>query len=382
MCNSLFLACLALECAVALRLATTVVEPAPQTCVFHRTFDRLQQDADFGINADPDITMEMCTHSDVEDVYYHRCVADLNESRRNDLNIELPFCSGEVGVHYACKKTGAPDRARLTSTCDPVVALQKSNEYGCCNGEFDDNCQATTCTCAKQAFVYKDLPNNSVRPQYVSSLLANAKMQKLLFIGDSTTRRLFYAFCAYFGGNVFWDRHGGYHGDIACPEDGFSDQGVADANLTLRFKWSPTLEELAVRRKFEADIIITSNYHWDRLYNAGQIRTFPQRLVDWGTSVASEHPHAHIVLVGANLLSGAHKQQINKDIIDCFEQINAIAPSRHRLITVDNQWVQSELGSAFRDPCLGDTDGTSIHIRFGVGQFLRMHHVLAAIIGV
>eukprot|EP00959_Pyramimonas_sp_CCMP1952_P159611 3338582-Pyramimonas_sp.AAC.1 len=78
--------------------------------------------------------MEMCTHNDVGDVYYHRCVADLNDSRHNDLNIEgLPFCNVEVGVHYACKKAGAPDHARLMSTCDPVVALQKGNAYGCCN---------------------------------------------------------------------------------------------------------------------------------------------------------------------------------------------------------------------------------------------------------
>lgn len=226
--------------------------------------------------------------------------------------------------------------------------------------------------------------NGLFSPEAARAALRNKTMY---FAGDSTTRRLMYAFCAFLGEQNFYDRYGPMHGHLQCPE-GPSDDLVKDAHISLHFVWAPKVHDLDQLEHFaDADAIITSIYHHDRLSSKDprlHDSQWGQHAVQWGQSTTSANPNVRVVLVGPNLLTGSTQNMIqeNQNIMDVFSNMEtAVSRSQEtRVVTVDNTWMQTESRSAVRHPCLGDVGGPGIHLRYQFGNFLQMQYVLPALV--
>jgi len=300
------------------------------------------------------------------------------------------------GGPLACQKSGGSCDARLQD-CDfglarppPDRCEQKGGEAavqqayaeaaGCCNFGLKVGCKPGVCLCAPasapaahtQRYVSSQLPGlGELTARYARERLHR---RRLLFIGDSTTRRLFYAVCAFLGEKIFADRHGPAHRSLPCPEEGWNDTLLQEAGIELAFSWAPTLNKLDALvphlRGF-ADVVLTSIYHWNA-YN-GTKEDFPRMLaeLELGKRLA-----AKLVVVAPNMLCpGADARSGPNPVIlavgIALEQLAGPGTA-----VVGNAWQATAAGE--RDACLGDSTGPGIHINNDCGQRLRAAGALAA----
>lgn len=383
------LASVSVGSAAALHITPNQIAHACPECLFHRNFAEAMQAKDFGLEFCG--SSELCTFDDVGDVLYHGCITNETEkivAQSVVSSARLTQCDERETVHHACSPLGeAMKRTAGIEQCAVYGNTDRSPfpELGeCCNGEFDNSCRSRSCSCKSSSFPVKTM--SSMRGGLRTSTDARKALanKTIWFLGDSTTRRMFYAFCAFLGDQHFWDRHGTYHSHIACPERGFSDRRVSDAGIALYFVWAPTLQTLdAALRAPELDSansIITSIYHHDLHLHHTKAAPFAEGLV----SVVQQRANQGVVLVAPNLFAGKHAKKANQVVVDVAHHTDVLAAkSKIRLGVVSNEWMQSKSDSMIRDPCLGDTHlgkAPGIHIRYESGQFIRVQRVLPAIL--
>lgn len=365
--------------------ATAGTNKTGPKCLFHRHFADAMQCKDFGLEFCG--LSELCNFDDWGDALYHGCLTNETEKMVAQSVVSsagLPKCDQREMVRHACYPAG--ENHTHTHGIEQCAGYGFSDrapfpERGeCCNGEFDNSCEARTCNCDSNS-----LPVKAVTSRHDGVLTSRdareaLKNKTIWFLGDSTTRRMFYAFCEFLGDQHFWDRHGASWSNTACPEHGFLDGLVGDAGIALHFVWAPTILTLdaALRdpKLDAASTVITSIYHWDyRQHHTAPI-TFAESLV----SVVQRRAERGVVFVGPNLFAGTEAKEANQDVLDVARHMHSIAStSKIRLAVITNEWMQSESDSLIRHPCLGDTHGR-IHMRYESGQFIRVQRVLPAIL--
>lgn len=386
--NTTLMGCLA-YCACSL----TVVDPNESPpdcpkCLFHRQFADAMQAKDFGLE-EPCGLRELCNFDDWGDVLYHGCLTNETENLVAQSVVSsagLPQCDQREVVHHSCSPAGEI-QTRGIEQCAVYGNMDRSpyHELGeCCNGEFDNSCKARTCNCASYSHPVKTL--TSMHGGVLTSTDARKALtnKTIWFLGDSTTRRMFYAFCAFLGDHHFWDRHGARHGNLSCPEHGFSDGLVGDAGIQLHFAWAPTVRYLDAKLRDpkldKASTVITSIYAHDFLHSHPEPIEFAENLV----SVVQQRAAQGVVLVGPNLFAGTTATDWNQEVLDVARHMHSIAStSKSKVAVITNEWMQSESDSMIRHPCLGDTGEkkrAGIHIRYESGQFIRVQMVLPAIL--
>jgi len=307
----------------------------------------------------------------LDEVYRQMQDVDFEQGAANWSCIE----PSQSGMDLPCVPTGDMEGILPLPVCpEPKKRLVEQAPYGCCNGEFDQQCSNTSCACDSTSYPRQKMVGWQGSPGEARALMAG---KKVVFAGDSTTRRLFFAFCTFLGEVPFWDRTG--HTTLTCPVVGESD-------ITLSFFWAPLAQNMDGKlqqyvRGVGPDFIVTSIYHHDRLTLHSPRADFLTKFDLAVGGLQQAAPAANVIVVAPNLLSHLQKAypEVNQDVLALNEELREMFAGKPQVSVVGTEWMRKGPDSVARDPCIGDTDGQAIHVRYQEGQYLRVRSALRAI---
>mmetsp|Transcript_94564 Transcript_94564/g.294563 ORF Transcript_94564/g.294563 Transcript_94564/m.294563 type:complete len:157 (+) Transcript_94564:693-1163(+) len=129
------------------------------------------------------------------------------------------------------------------------------------------------------------------------------------------------------------------------------------------------------------DFIVTSIYHHDRIRLYSPRADFLARFDLAVGGLQEAAPSANVIVVAPNLLSHLQKAypDVNRDVLALNEELRETFAGTPQVSVVGTEWMREGPDSVKRDPCLGDTDGQAIHVKYQEGQFLRVRSALRAI---
>jgi len=316
----------------------------------------------------------------LDEVYRQMQDVDFEQGAANWSCIE----PSQSDMDLPCIPVDYLDRDLPLPVCsEPKERMVKQAPYGCCTGNFDNACSKTNCACDASSYPQQSLVGWQGSPGEARALLAG---KKVVFAGDSTTRRLFYALCSFLAEVPFWDRHGAIHQTLTCPEVHFRDQLVGESKIALSFFWAPMAQSMGGNlqqyvRGVGPDFFVTSIYHHDR-FNLHTPRADFLTKFDLAVGgLQQAAPSANVIVVAPNLVDHLLKEyaDVNQDILALNKELRETFAGKPQVSVVGTEWMREGPDSVARDPCIGDTGGPGIHVRYQEGQYLRMRSALWAI---
>mmetsp|Transcript_107956 Transcript_107956/g.328116 ORF Transcript_107956/g.328116 Transcript_107956/m.328116 type:complete len:298 (-) Transcript_107956:52-945(-) len=262
---------------------------------------------------------------------------------------------------------------------------------GCCNGGYGKDCGRADCVCPEDSFPVQAVKEAAARSAHGKLFVAEEALDilddhRILFLGDSSTRRLMWALCSFITGKKFDDRAEGREAresvkcSIAREANADEHDPVQQRGVLLAFTWAPSLEEFAEKRSHKDakffDLFVTNLGHWDRLK---QPNSKVEELVAGFASVLQASGPPTVVLT-PNLV--AHQPKVNKDVLAYAQAMQSadFSNSSSRVYVSDSSsWMRKHEGSFERHPCLSFTNLVGIHVNNNYGQAMRVQQVLSTI---
>jgi len=287
-----------------------------------------------------------------------------------------------------CGRSEQAPKGEFELAAEHARYVPQETMCGCCNGGYDKSCGKADCICPEDSFPVQAVKEAAARSAHGKLFVAEEALDilddhRILFLGDSSTRRLMWALCSFITGKKFDDRAEGREAresvkcSIAREANADEHDPVQQRDILLAFAWAPSLEDFKQKRSHPDakffELVVTNIGHWDRLR---QPKAKAAELVDGLVSVLQAGGPPTVVLT-PNLV--ARQPKVNQDVLEYAQALQGANFSSQVYVSDSSSWMRKHEGSFERHPCLSFTNLVGIHVNNNYGQAMRVQQVLSTI---